>query len=148
MTKKITETPVVLTELQEPIAETEDGVELNKVIDKMGIIHEPSEETLAINKQMNPAEMPVMEAMDSDTYPLQWAEGNGTWKESDLSDSFENPLGKLFAVRLNELEARLDYNDRRIAVLMKDREAYIRLLHGRMNNETGLQAMINGWEDA
>lgn len=51
-------------------------------------------------------------------------------------------------MRLNQLEARLDSVDMHIKLLMKDREAAIRLLHGRMNNEVGLQEMIHGWKNA
>lgn len=51
-------------------------------------------------------------------------------------------------IKIAELEARVDYIDKHISLLMKDREASIRSVHGRMNNEIGLQKLINGWKDA
>jgi hypothetical protein len=50
-------------------------------------------------------------------------------------------------IKLNEIEARLDYLESQVAVLMKDREAYIRWINGNMTNETGLLALINSWKN-
>jgi hypothetical protein len=79
---------------------------------------------------------------------------------TDLPTSSINPTSKRFGeqtfreeigkeeMRINQLEARLDAMQSYIDLLMRDREASIRLLHGRMNNEAGIQTLLHGWKDA
>ncbi len=50
--------------------------------------------------------------------------------------------------RLNVIEARIDAMQNYIDLLMRDREKSIRLTHGRMNNEAGIQTLLHGWKDA
>jgi hypothetical protein len=67
-------------------------------------------------------------------------------KDNDMTKETKNTVDPR-DIRINELEARVEFIESHIALLMKDREASIRLLHGRMNNEIGLQKLINGWKD-
>jgi hypothetical protein len=50
--------------------------------------------------------------------------------------------------RLNVIEARLDTMQSYIDLLIRERESAIRLAHGRMNNEAGIQTLLHGWKDA
>lgn len=61
----------------------------------------------------------------------------------DIKKTIESEEAKLDAI-----EARLDAMQKYIDMLMRDREASIRLMHGRMNNESGIQTLLHGWKDA